>query len=464
MSNDSYWDGQQPEQQPDAAPTPPDPSTPYSSAGEGSTTAQPGSQQYPAWQPTNTAEQPAASWPVPESPLATQEHPPTKPPKKSGGRGLASLIAVAVLAAGVGGGAGVLVDRSFTSTSSEPVATASSVPESTIPAATTTKVVQGDSANPDWSVTAAAVKKSVVSITAASGSSGDAGTGVVIDSAGHIVTNNHVVSSAGSGARITVQVDNASYQATIVGTDPSTDLAVLKVATLPSGLSPITLADSSKASVGDPVMAVGNPLGLSDTVTTGVVSALNRPVVTQQVSGSVSDGSGNGRVYTSAIQTSAPINPGNSGGPLVNADGQLIGINSSIASLSQSSSGSQTGSIGIGFAIPSNLVKYISEQLIADGTARHAYLGISTSDAQAQGQSSTVSGAQVATVVSGGPAASAGLRAGDLVTAFDGIPIGSSDALVAEIRSCRVGQRVTLTVLRGGATQKVQVTLSAAPR
>lgn len=373
-------------------------------------------------------------------------------------RGLASLVAVAVLAAGIGGGAGVLVDRGLTSQASGTTTTSTTNPGGTV----TTKVVQGDTSNPDWSVTAAAVEKSVVSITVTSGSSGDEGTGVVVDSSGHVVTNNHVVSSAGTGATITVQIGNASYPATVVGTDPSTDLAVLKITDPPSGLAPITFADSSTVSVGDPVMAVGNPLGLSDTVTTGIVSALNRPVVTQQVSNTVNDGSGSGNVYTSAIQTSAPINPGNSGGALVNADGQLVGINSSIASLNSSSSSSTSGSIGIGFAIPSNLVKYIADQLIATGSAQHAYLGISTSDGQATSGGATLSGAKVAQIVSGGPAAAADLRAGDLITGLDGVPIGSADALVAETRACKVGQKVTLTVIRDGATKKIEVTLGKA--
>lgn len=382
----------------------------------------------------------------------------TAPTPKKSRRGLATIAAVAILAAGVGGGTGVAVDRALsgnTATANSSVATGTS---------TVTKVVQANSSSPNWTVVADAVSKSVVSISVSTGQSGDEGTGVVLDNAGHIVTNNHVVSSAGSGATITVQVGNKTYPATVVGTDASTDLAVIKIANPPSSLTPISLADSSSVHVGDAVMAVGNPLGLADTVTTGIVSALNRPVVTQQVSTSVSDGSSGGNVYTNAIQTSAPINPGNSGGALVNASGQLIGINSSIASLSSSStSTSQSGSIGIGFAIPSNQVKDIADQLISKGSAQHAYLGISTQDDSATLNGVSVQGAKVATVVSGSAAASAGLKAGDLIVGINGTTVGSSDALVALVRAADVGEKVTIDLIRGGGQQSVTATLGTAP-
>ena len=380
---------------------------------------------------------------------------PTQRPR----RGLASLAVVAVLAAGIGGGTAVAADHYLSPDSS--VAT-QSVGTTAAGVSTVTKVVQGDSSNPDWSQTATTASKSVVSITVSSGRSGAEGTGVIWDASGHIVTNNHVVSGLGTGATITVQFGNASYTATVVGTDPSSDLAVIKVSSLPEGSQPITLADSDKVTVGQSVMAIGNPLGLSDTVTTGIVSALNRPVVTsgeETTMGSQADA-----VYTNAIQTSAPINPGNSGGALVNANGELVGINSAIATLSSSSSSSQSGSIGIGFAIPSNDVSQVVKQLIATGTADHAYLGVSGTDGSAEVGGITLEGAKVTSVASGTPADDAGLQAGDVITAVNGVGVTSSDSLVALIRSAAVGEKVTLTVVRGGATTTLNATLVAAPK
>ena len=234
-----------------------------------------------------------------------------------------------------------------------------------------TRVVeQADPSNPNWTSTARVVSPSVVSIRVVSSSSRGEGSGVILDREGRIVTNFHVASPGGSRARITVALDDKrAYDAEIVGTDPDTDLAVLRLQNGPGDLKPIALGDDTKLQVGDPVMAVGNPLGLSGTVTTGIVSALNRPVPT---SGQSAPGSARSdtMVVTNAIQTSAAINPGNSGGALVNVSGQLVGINSSIASLS---SGSDTGgNIGIGFAIPVNEVKNVTDQLIATGSAKHA--------------------------------------------------------------------------------------------
>src|SRR6478735_12565820 len=233
---------------------------------------------------------------------------------------------------------------------------------------------QSTASAPDWAAVSAAVSPSVVSIDVTTQQGSGAGSGVVFDKSGHILTNNHVVGDATGNGAITVTLnDGRTYAATIVGTDPSTDLAVIKLTNGPSDLTPITLGDSEALKVGDPAMAVGNPLGLSGTVTTGIISALNRPVSTgtasesplgqQQTSGD--------EVVTNAIQTSAAINPGNSGGALVNAKGELIGINSSIASLGQSSSGSQSGNIGIGFAIPVKEAKSIADQLIKSGKAEH---------------------------------------------------------------------------------------------
>ncbi|MGJ6978949.1 S1C family serine protease [Aestuariimicrobium soli] len=384
-----------------------------------------------------------------------QQHQPVQPPVKKR-RGVASFMAVAVLAAGIGGGTAWTADRYLTPSS------ATSITQVAGTSSTVTKVVQGNSSNPDWSQTAAAASTSVVSITVTSGRSGAEGTGVIWDASGHIVTNNHVVSGLGTGATITVQFGNATYDATVVGTDASSDLAVIKIASLPKGAQPITVADSDKVTVGQAVMAIGNPLGLSDTVTTGIVSALNRPVVTSGES--TTPGSQADPVYTNAIQTSAPINPGNSGGALVNANGELVGINSAIATLSSSSASSQSGSIGIGFAIPSNDVAQVVKQLIATGSADHAYLGLSSTDGSATAAGVTLEGARVTSVASGTPAADAGLQAGDVITAVNQVAVTSSDSLVAQIRSAAVGEKVTLTVVRNGATSTLTATLVAAPK
>src|SRR5665647_3269263 len=232
--------------------------------------------------------------------------------------------------------------------------------------------------------TGAAVSPSVVAISVTSGQSGGQGSGVIFDTQGHILTNNHVVTAGGQNSQITVTLnDKRTYDATVVGTDPTTDLAVIKLTNAPGDLKAIALGDANALTVGDPVMAVGNPLGLAGTVTTGIVSALNRPVTTsdQQPSDPFGQQQSSGEpVVTNAIQTSAAINPGNSGGALVNASGQLIGINSAIASLGSSGGSSQSGNIGIAKPIPMNEARSIAEQLITTGKATHPYLGVSSKD------------------------------------------------------------------------------------
>jgi putative serine protease PepD len=285
--------------------------------------------------------------------------------------------AVAVLAAALASGGTFAVTRhAFPAASAPTAATRSN-------GLTSPQVVQGTAAAPDWTATAKAVGPSVVSITVAGQQAQGQGSGVITDNQGHVLTNNHVATGAGSGATISVTLrDGRTLDATITGTDPQTDLAALQIKNPPNDLVPITVGDSAALTVGQPVMAVGNPLGLSGTVTTGIISALNRPVTTQASGGSPGQTRRSvaaNAVVTSAIQTSAAINPGNSGGALIAADGKLIGINSSIASLG-ASSGGQSGNIGIGFAIPVNEARSIANQLIATGTAQHAYIGISTRD------------------------------------------------------------------------------------
>ena len=290
---------------------------------------------------------------------------------------------------------------------------------------------------------------------------------MLIDKSGHVLTNNHVVAGA---QKLTVTLaDGRTYEAEVRGTDPSTDLAVITVKDAPSDLTPIAIGDSDKIAVGDPVMAIGNPLGLAGTVTTGIVSALNRPVTTQAEGDSGStDPFGQGTatasepVVTNAIQTSAAINPGNSGGALVDASGRLIGINSAIASLG-SSSGGQSGNIGIGFAIPVNEATSIAKQLIDSGTATHAYLGVTPQDGTAKDGTATRAGAEITSVGDGTPAAKAGLKVGDVIVAVNGERVESADALVGHIREKSTGDQVTLTVLRDGKSVQVSATLAAKP-
>ncbi len=384
------------------------------------------------------------------APAQAQTATATKKPRKT----LAAFVAVALLSAGVGGGSAIAANHYLGGNQSSAISTA-----------TTTQVAQPSENSPDWTATAAAIKNAVVAIKVEGSNKQGQGSGVIIDAKGHIVTNNHVVSGAGQGAKLSVTIGDKTYSAKVVGTDPSTDLAVLKLENPPSNLTVASWGDSSKLKVGQPVMAVGNPLGLSDTVTTGIVSALNRPVTTQAVNdNSVDDTNFNSQrdsdvVVTSAIQTNAAINPGNSGGALVDSSGALVGITSSIASLaSNGSSSGQSGNIGIGFAIPSAQVKSVVEQLIANGTVKHPQLGIRASN----GTSGTQLGAKVEDVTQGSAAAQAGLQKGDLITAIDGTPVVGSESLVAQVRSYEVGKEVTLKVLRGSETLELKVTLGAA--
>ena len=376
-------------------------------------------------------------------------------------RRLAELGVIAALAAVLASTGTYAVTRLSTTQSptaqTNPSATASPSP-----------VTRADSSAPDWSVIAAAVSPSVVSITVTSTQSSGQGSGVIIDTKGHILTNNHVVTGAGAGSQLSVTLnDKRTYDATVVGTDPSTDLAVIKLTNAPKDLKAIALGDANAIKVGDQVMAVGNPLGLAGTVTTGIVSALNRPVTTSDQQQSDPFGqqqSATDPVVTNAIQTSAAINPGNSGGALVNAGGQLIGINSAIASLGSSgSSSSQSGSIGIGFAIPVNEARSIAEQLIASGKATHPYLGVSSKDGVVADGSAKRAAAELTSVAAGSPGEAAGLRVGDSVTEVDGESIDGSLSLVAQVRERSVGDKVTLKILRDGQTKSISVTLTSKP-
>ena len=298
------------------------------------------------------------------------------------------------------------------------------------------------------------VLPTVVSIEVSTRESAGAGSGVVIDGAGYVLTNNHVISQAASGnGRIRVLFsDGSAEEARLVGRDPKTDLAVIKVDK--PGLKVAVLGNSDSLAVGDPVIAVGSPLGLAGTVTTGIVSALDRPV---RLGG---EGSGSGsdtNAVINAIQTDAPINPGNSGGALVDGSGALVGINSAIATLSSGSG--QSGSIGLGFAIPIDEARGIAQQLIRTGKAKHATLGIT-----ARRVSDTVrEGAEVVSVAPGSAAAEAGLKKGDVILRVGPDLVGGADDLVARIRSRQPGEKVELTYVPQGssATKKVTVTLKS---
>ena len=308
--------------------------------------------------------------------------------------------------------------------------------------------------NPDWQAVSSAVAPSVVSIQVTLSDGEAEGSGVVLDAEGHVLTNNHVVAGA---TNKTVQVtlyDGRIYDATVVGTDSTTDLAVVKLENPPSDLKSAVFADSGTVTVGDPVMAVGNPLGLSNTVTTGIVSALNRPVSTSTSETSQSTDT----VVTNAIQIDAAINPGNSGGPLFNAQGEVIGITSSIATLSSTSDSS--GSIGLGFAIPANLASSIGGQLIKSGTAEHAYLGVTLSDSTATADGTKRQGAKVESVLDSSPASVAGLQVGDVITGIDGSSVSGAESLTAFVRAYASGDKVKLTLVRDGKSLDVDVTLA----
>ncbi|MDN5559735.1 MAG: trypsin-like peptidase domain-containing protein, partial [Ruaniaceae bacterium] len=289
------------------------------------------------------------------------------------------------------------------------------------------------------------VADTVVAIDVRSQSGESLGSGVIIDASGYILTNNHVVSGA-TALQVTL-ADGRIYSASIVGTDATTDLAVVKLDNAPSDLTVATIGDSSALQVGQDVVAVGNPLGLSSTVTTGIVSALDRPVSTV-------DQAAGDRVVTNAIQVDAAINPGNSGGPLFNASGEVIGITSSIAALA-----SDSGSIGLGFAIPSNLAQRVATEIIETGTASHALLGVSLGDTAVQVDGVTRAGAQVAQVVAGSGAANAGLRAGDVIVSIDGNTVTGAESLTGFVREYTPGSQAVLGVVRDGTLEEITATL-----
>ncbi|MDT0389271.1 trypsin-like peptidase domain-containing protein [Streptomyces sp. DSM 41921] len=370
-------------------------------------------------------------------------------PKSGRGRGglVAGILIAALVAGGLGGGLGyTLAKNNDDSTGSTTVSASSS---------------GGDVKRDPGTVAGVAAKAlpSTVTIEAESTSGeGGTGTGFVFDKQGHIVTNNHVVADAVDGGKVTATFpDGKKYDAQVVGNAQGYDVAVIKLKNAPGDLKPLTLGDSDKVAVGDATIAIGAPFGLSDTVTTGVISAKNRPVAS-------SDGSGSQASYMSALQTDASINPGNSGGPLLDAQGNVIGINSAIQSTGNGGFGTgQSGSIGLGFAIPINQAKYVAQELIRTGKPVYAKIGASVSlDDSSDGAQITDQGAGgSAPVEPGGPAAKAGLKPGDVITKLDGHVIDSGPTLIGEIWTHKPGDKVTITYERDGKERTTEVTLGS---
>jgi putative serine protease PepD len=342
---------------------------------------------------------------------------------------LAAAVTVAALAGG-GAGAGAVA---LTHGSSQTTTSAVAAPTVANVATATLSVGQIAKSSLASVVEVDATQTASPSPFPGQGGSGTAqGTGFIYDTKGNIVTNEHVVSGSSS---VNVKLsDGSTYKATVVGTDPSTDLAVLHINAPSSKLVPLALGDSSKVSVGDGVVAIGNPFGLDGSVTSGIVSALNREIVAPD-----------NTPIEGAIQTDAAINHGNSGGPLIDLQGKVIGVTSQI----QSDSG---GNDGVGFAVPSNTVSSIASQLISTGKAQHALLGVSVKTA-------TTGGVTVSQVSSGSAASSAGLKNGDVITAVDGTTVATAEKLRAIIAGHLPGDTITLTVQRGGSSQTLKATL-----
>ena len=397
-------------------------------------------------------------WPAPDDEHPTQRldqpYEDAPPATATRDRGWRTTAVAAGLAALVFGGAGVGVGAAIEGSGNDSGTLGGNGGLNVAPASDNAAPLDPKS----YAAIAAKVLPSVVSINVSGSGQQDTGSGVIIRSDGYVLTNNHVVSAAVGGGRVAVVMnDGTTATAHIVGTDQEDDLAVIKVAR--SGLPAAQLGASDEVRVGDPVLAVGSPLGLSGTVTSGIVSALNRPVDTTQDQRSIDPFGGQSQATTttviSAIQTDAAINPGNSGGPLVNAAGQVIGINSAIASTG-SSFGGQAGNIGVGFAIPIDQAKVIAQELISTGKASHPLMGVTLADATDSNGNDL---ARVQSVSSGGPADNAGVQVGDVIVQVGDTPTAGSDAVIAAIRTHQPGDRVPVTVLRNGARKTLTVTL-----
>ncbi|MEU5700558.1 S1C family serine protease [Streptomyces aurantiacus] len=369
------------------------------------------------------------------------------PGPKSGGRGglVAAVLVAALVAGGVGGGIGYwAADRNDDSSGSTTVSASQSGGDLKRDAGTVA------------SVAATALPSTVTIEAEGSNGEGGTGTGFVFDTQGHILTNNHVVAEAVDSGKLSATFSNGKkYDAEVVGHAQGYDVAVIKLKNAPDNLKPLPLGDSEKIAVGDSTIAIGAPFGLSNTVTTGIISAKNRPVAS-------SDGSSSSKAsYMSALQTDASINPGNSGGPLLDAKGAVIGINSAIQSTSGGLGGtSQSGSIGLGFAIPINQAKNVAQQLIKTGKPVYPVIGASVTLEEGTGAKITEEGASGSEAVTpNGPAAKAGLKPGDVITKLDDRVIDSGPTLIGEIWTHQPGDTVKLTYTRDGKQRTAEVTL-----
>ena len=380
------------------------------------------------WGATATAERPTGPYPTTTFPPLPAER-----PKRS--RGMGAVVAAALIAGLVGGGAGfggayaLLDDQARTPALGSVAATTGTA---------------APASNGTVAGAAAAAAPSTVDIRVVTAQGVAEGSGVILTADGAVLTNNHVVSGAGGTITVTL-ADGSEHTATVVGTSPSYDLAVLRMQNV-SGLTAATLGRSADLQVGQPVVAIGSPQGLTGTVTSGIVSALNRTVGVQGEDGSA--------VVYNGLQTDAPINQGNSGGPLVNLDGQVIGINSAIATAGQSS-----GSIGLGFTIPIDQARRVAQEILDTGSATKPVLGVQGGQQTSPQQAD--SGATIAAVQDGSAAAAAGLKAGDVVTKVGDAKVEDFSDLVARIGSYAPGDKVTLTVVSGGATRTADVTLGS---
>ncbi|CAI3794985.1 S1C family serine protease [Pseudarthrobacter sp. MM222] len=378
--------------------------------------------------------------------------------KRIGAGGLMACM----LAAGLLGGGTVAGATTFLNASS-PVASTSQTAEFT-----PVIVNNPDSVN---AVTAAAQKAtpSVVTISATTADSGGTGSGIILDADGHILTNMHVVTLDGEAASAVIEVrtsDGSVYPGTVVGADALADLAVVKIDA--EGLVPASLGDSAKVNVGDTAVAIGAPLGLSGTVTDGIVSAANRAIETASSaapstqSRSRSATAAQASVSMNVIQTDAAINPGNSGGALVNTKGEVIGVNVAIATADSTSSSSSSGNIGVGFSIPINEASRVAQEIIANGSATHGQLGLSVQDMASGPASGFTTGAEISAVTPGSGAASAGLKAGDVITGLAGRSITDASELTAAAHEHAAGTTVKVTYQRGGKELSTDVVLGSA--
>ncbi|WP_193508906.1 trypsin-like peptidase domain-containing protein [Cryobacterium sp. BB736] len=453
----------------------------------------PGSGPEPIAQPEPTAQydptaQPSAAQPQPTERQRTEPIPPglpygadglnppvgatTAPEKKRSNIGTVAALVIGALVGGVSG-AGVATWA----------ITSGNDGQAGGPGASPATITVNDGADATLiTAIAAEAGPSVVTISVAGGSASGTGSGVILDNDGHIVTNTHVVTLDGESADSQIQVqtyDGHLYPGTLVGTDPLTDLAVIKI-DAQTDLQPIKFGDSSNLNVGDTTVAIGAPLGLSNTVTNGIVSALNRSITVASSAPPEGDtpespqspfdfwefgqdqpqqSQQSSQIYLPVIQTDAAINPGNSGGALLDAKGDLIGVNVAIAS----TGGAAAGNIGVGFAVPANVVKRIADEIIKNGEATHGLIGASVINVTLDQDISekSIVGASVKEISGGGAAEAAGLREGDIVTSFNDVPITGSIDLTAQVRALAPGTTVPMTFVRDGEVQKVDITVGS---